>query len=211
MNQQKGQILIELLLAVAIAGVIAGLAAQLTGVSLRSVQVSSRESSARMLAEEAIESSLAVSQEKWHNIYNLAKGTPNYYYPFHQTAPVDKWVLLSGQENVTIEGVDYTRSLYFENVNREEATENITASSGLGIYDDPSTQKLTVVVSWNDGSVVLTKYLSRWKNETVVQTNWFGSSGTAGPVTNFGNNFFTDDANLDYNQPPGSITLRRGQ
>jgi len=33
----------------------------------------------------------------------------------------------------------------------------------------------------------------------------------AGPVTNFGYDFFTDDANLSYGTPPWSITLRREQ
>lgn len=209
-NQEKGQILIELLLVIAIVGVIAGLAAQMIGVSLRTVQVSGRETIAKNLAEEMMETVRAVSGEKWHNVYLLNKGQTNAYYPFHQTSPTDKWVLLAGQENVIIEGVTYTRYLYFENAYRDEITEKIVPS-GAGTYEDPSAQKMTAVVTWKDGSITLSDYFSRWPNETAIQTGWHGAIGVAGPVTNFGNDFFTDDANLSYNTPPWSITLRREQ
>jgi len=206
----RGQILIELLLVVAITAVIAGLAAQMIGVSLRSVQISGRETIAKNLAEEMMETVRAVSGEKWHNIYLLNKSQTNTYYPVHQTTPVDKWVLQAGQENVIIGGVTYTRYLYFENAYRDEITEKITPS-GTGTYEDPSTQKMTAIVTWNEGSITLNDYFSRWPNETAIQSAWFGAIGVAGPVTNFGYDFFTDDANLDYNTPPWSITLRREQ
>ncbi|HBC58913.1 TPA: hypothetical protein DCZ14_00645, partial [Candidatus Azambacteria bacterium] len=64
--------------------------------------------------------------------------------------------------------------MYFENAYRDEITEKITPS-GTGTYEDPSTQKMAGIVTWNEGSITLNDYFSRWPNETAIQSAWFGA------------------------------------
>jgi len=199
-KKNNGQILVELLVAVALAAIIFAVGGQLLDVTLQSNKLSKERLIANHLLQEGLEATIAVSSEKWHNIYNLNKGEPNYYHP---EINAGKWVLVSGQENIILNDLTYTRSIIIENVNRDN-NRNINA---LGI-DDPSTQKVTVTVSWGNNSLTISKYFTRWPNETATQTDWSGGPGQPGPVTSFNNKYDTEDYNLDVTSTPGSIKLK---
>ena len=76
---ENGQLLIELLLAIAAAAVIIMLGPQLLMVSLCSGKVSSERDAAVGLAKETFEAVRAAAGEKWQNLYNLTKGSAAYY------------------------------------------------------------------------------------------------------------------------------------
>jgi len=91
--------------------------------------------------------------------------------------------IASGTDDIIVDGVTYTRWFSVENVNRD-VNGDITEPGGT---EDPSTQKITVHVEWQElgdtASVVLTEYFTRWvRNETTVFTDWSGSSGAEGPI-----------------------------
>lgn len=80
----------------------------------------------------------------------------------------------------------YSKYFYVENVGRD-GNGNIVTSGGT---DDPSTQKISSVVSWQDGrQIVYPKYVTRKRNFAVVQTDWKGGSGEEGPLTLIGDKF----------------------
>jgi hypothetical protein len=105
-------------------------------------------------------------------------------------------------------GVAYTRYFYIDNISRDISMKNIEGSYNAG-HDDPSTQKVTVVVSWSNNaeSLTMTQYLTRWHNITCNQTSWVGGAlGTPVncPTTNYGSH----DGNMDTSGTAGSLKLK---
>jgi len=82
----------------------------------------------------------------------------------------------------------FTRYFYIDNVSRDtsgDIQESYSAST-----DDPSTQKVTAIVNWQDGRTMqLSHYLTRSKNRTFTQDNWSAGSGIDGPVTEIGRGY----------------------
>ena len=95
-----------------------------------------------------------------------------------------KWTLTLGTENVALNNTAYTRSVIIENVNRcldigADGARNIASSTvcspATNYVDDPSTQKITVTVSWTGGNpITVSEYVFRWKNKACKQTDWSG-------------------------------------
>lgn len=95
----------------------------------------------------------------------------------------------------------YSRYFYVDNVNRkacgsgEITTNAATACSGSAdnIGEDPATQKITINTSWNLKGVSETLensiFVTRWVNSISEQSDWGGSDGVAGAVSDFGNNY----------------------
>ncbi|OGY60043.1 MAG: hypothetical protein A3B23_03040 [Candidatus Colwellbacteria bacterium RIFCSPLOWO2_01_FULL_48_10] len=104
-----------------------------------------------------------------------------------------KWTANTTATTVTVNGVVYTRSLYLQNVCRDDSTGNITVvtdtggtaeactGSPSGDSWDPSTLKITTTVSWAGGEPLTTsEYITRWKNSSCTQTAW-STSGVTDP------------------------------
>ncbi|MBU4348652.1 prepilin-type N-terminal cleavage/methylation domain-containing protein [Patescibacteria group bacterium] len=72
-----------------------------------------------------------------------------------------------------------------------------TCLGASGVSEDPSTQKITVNTIWDMKGVRQTLedliYVTRWVNTAAKQTNWDGSSDTAGPITEFSSDYFDYD------------------
>lgn len=193
MNRQSGQLLLEILIAVVAIVAIAGLGAQLVLVGERSNEITGDKDTALKLVEETFEAVRGIATENWISIYGANKGSGNLYHPEQQGG---KWALVSDSEIVTINGVDYTRSLYIENVNRD-ANKNIVLTGGT---DDPSTQKIAVSVSWTGGETVSgSEYVTRWRGKGCVQASWDTSGGGTSfcPSTSF-------DSSSNLGDPPGT-------
>ncbi len=87
---------------------------------------------------------------------------------------------------VTVNGVDYHRYLYIQNVCRNDTTKNITGittSSGTTTTcasgtQDPSTLKINMIVNWAGGEVSSSDYITRWKNVACLQTTWTEANST---------------------------------
>ncbi|TSA45626.1 LamG domain-containing protein [bacterium] len=85
----------------------------------------------------------------------------------------------------------FTRYFYVENVCRtnDSAGDISTTASPCpgGTADDPLTQKVTAITSWLVGAgldqVSLGRYITRWGNFAIRQTDWAGNSGQEGPLS----------------------------
>ncbi len=182
MKKQSGQLLIEILVATVVIVGIAGLGAQLVLVGQKSNKLTSDKDTALKLVREASGALRSIATEDWQFVYRppdgtgdpiTGKGLGNLYHPIQVSG---KWVLTTGSEVVTINGVNYTRSLYIENVNRD-AGKNIVLTGGT---DDPGTQKIVVSVGWPGGVAVTdSEYITRWRGKGCVQTDWSGGAGGA--------------------------------
>ncbi len=180
----RGVMLLELLIAVAAAAIVFSLGAQLTYVSGKSGKTASDTTVALGLVSETHEAVRAVANEKWQNLFNITKNSA--YYP--QTSS-GKWILTSGTQTVTINGIAYLRSFIAQNMCRNQSTDavtGITDSNGTattcttsGGQYDPSTQKITVTVTWTGSDGVSTsEYVARWRNRICNQTDWSTGAGS---------------------------------
>lgn len=200
---KKGQILIELLVAIAVTAIVVGSVTELLFVSRRAGQDAARRMTQARLAEEAFEAVKAMRDQSWHSIYNLTKETQEYY----PKQLASSWALTTNPADriIIFDEADYERWIIIENMNRNSQGE-IVESGG---FDDPSTQKVTVTAR-TEGleDLVMTRYLTRFRNDVFVQTDWSGGAGQTGPVTAPNNMYFWDDGNVDVTGTPGSIKLK---
>ena len=188
-STQRGALLLELLIVIAILAIILSVGSQAMLVSMQSGKVSGERDVATALANEALEAVRGVTEEKWQNLYNLTgKGTTHYF--ASSTVSAGKWTLTATStatdELVVMNGITYTRYVIVDNVSRDATSRAIVTSGG---EDDPSTQKVTVTVSWpNADTVTISDYFFRWRNKVCSQTSWAGAGGTANGIEACGTN-----------------------
>jgi hypothetical protein len=157
------------------------------------------------LIEETFDAVNAAATESWNNISSLTEGATNYFPQISGT----KWAITSGTETVTLNTLSYVRSFTIQNVCRSTSTKNITGitdtngstntcTTSTGA-NDPSTQQLTVTVTWGSGnSLSQTEYISRWRNVTCNQNSW--SAVGAGPVS-CGTTLYSAQTNITTGTP----------
>lgn len=188
LSGNRGQLLLEILIAVAALAVIGILGSQLVLVSMQSNKLAAEKNVGLGIAEETFETARLVAEENWQNLYGLTKYSENYY-P-QKSAPAGKWIFTQGTENVIINDIAYTRYFTVQNVCRETSTKNvkgITDANGTaatcvenGGSFDPSTQKINITAYWpNADELSSSEYITRWRNNICLQTLWQtqGSSG----------------------------------
>ncbi len=166
--KEKGQTLIELLIAIGLSAIL--IPALLVGFSVtrdgRAQQEQRLQATSYLLeAQEAIR---IITANNWDNLVN---GT------YHPVVSGSTWALAVGSE--TISEFGFTRQIVISDVFRD-INGDIVASGGIL---DPSTKKITISVSWTNpiaSSVITDSYLTRHKNlshlETTVADFNFGSS-----------------------------------
>ena len=185
-NPESGMLLLEILIVVSIAAVIVALSANFIYLSLRSNKIANEKNVALGLLDEVFEAVRGASTEKWQNLYTLTHATQDY----HPIQTSNAWDISSagavGTESVAINNVSYTRSFRVYHVCRHASTRDITGltdSSGAsattcttsGGVADPSTQKVTATVTWNNAgnSVTASEYFAgRWRNKATNHTTW---------------------------------------
>ena len=215
----KGQSLIEILIALAIGGILIAGAAGAIALLLKNNLETKTIQTAVYLAQELADNVNVFAESDWHKIYDLSKGSANHYYVSSSTREIT-----GGDEPVSIEGKSFTRYFYVENVNREncgvgDITENAaTACSSWpgddnAITEDPSTQKLTVKIEWQGGrNLSETKYLTRSRNLSFQQTDWSAGANQENFPTSTGaslvNNKFATSTGIDYSTSTGSIIIQ---
>jgi len=178
LRDQQGQLLLEMLLLIGVIVMVGGLVSQITYASLTANKSSSLTSVAEGLADEEFAGVTAATYAKWHDLYNLTKSSSSHY---NVSQVAGAWQINSGDETLSLNGTMFTRYFYISNVCRDDATKAIVATSGVppctaGNSDDPSTQKVTVYVTWNGGSVSKSEYLTRWRNLLCQQSSWSATS-----------------------------------
>jgi len=170
----KGALLFELLIVISLIALVVSFSASAIYLSMRSNKATGDKDTATSLATEALEAARSVADEDWQNIYSLTKGVGHYY----PSISSNKWILTSGDEIINLNNVSYTRYITIDNVSRHATTRDIEVNY-VGANDDPSTQKVTVFVSFTGGDTVsISEYFSRWKNKICGQAGWVtGGSG----------------------------------
>lgn len=206
-DNERGQVLFEILLAVGVIVSVVAISVQLTQTSLQSADVAGDRTVSINIAREAFEATRAISAEKWQNLYGVTKGSQ-----YHPEVQGGKWVLVAGSENVILNSETYVRYLVIDNVSRDPSTRDIESSYNSA-SDDPSTQKVTVTVQKSNlADFSYFEYISRWKNASPVQTTWQATgqsdNPTSGDSTNFNNSYLSDDGNVDTTGAPGSFKLK---
>lgn len=203
----NGQILTELIIAIAITVILAAIGAQLIGVSLYSAGSSEERQSAVRLGEEVFEALRAITQgndassQGWNRIYLPpdgagdpinSKGTNNQY---KIVISGNKWQINSGSSTITLEGKDYNRYFIIENVSRASngAIESVYNSNN----EDPHMQKINVFISKAGGSqFTFSEYFSRYLNESTAQTSWLSQNcGTVGATSSI--SVYCSNTNID--------------
>lgn len=183
--QQRGALLLEILVVTAILGVILSLGSQMVFVSLKSNKTAGDRDVAVGLLNETIEAVRAIGDERWQTLYALLHNGTHYY----PVSSGGKWMVSAGgsDETVVANGINYTRYFTIENVSRcNDATRTIASSttctpSNTNYSDDPSTQKIIVSVSWSGSEpITQTEYLLRWRNKVCPQTDWSGGANPGG-------------------------------
>lgn len=176
----------EILLAIAVLTGIAAIVSGLVTTSSQSSQFSQIELIGTRLAEEAVETVRTVSQSNdaasqgWNLLYLppagggdpiTSKGSSN---PYHVIQSGGKWILVAGEETITLSNKSFQRKIIIDNVSRDPVSANIESSYNAS-RDDPATQKVTVVVSGSTfAPIQVVSYLSRYLNEGMLQTDWSG-------------------------------------
>lgn len=173
-KKNGGALLFELLIVISVLAIILSVGANAVFLSMRSNKTSGERDVAIALASETLEAVRAVVEEDWNNIYGLTKNS--HYYP---TESAGKWVLTETRdETVNINLASYTRYVVINNVSRDNDTRSIQGTYSSNA-EDPSTQKVTVTVSWTGGNpITISEYFFRWKNKICDQSDWSGGAGS---------------------------------
>lgn len=214
---ESGFSLFEILIAIAVFSVVGVSVAQIIGVALQSDKTAGQKTVALESAQETMSAVNAIAAEQWNNIYGLPKGAGNLFYPANTAASCGsvKWCVKSGTATTTIDGLDYVRWFYVDNVSRTGTTTDAVYNSP---DDDPSTQKVTVTVTWQAtdtgnqwGSVSISNYFTRSRNTAATQSQWSTSGQAANPTNgetaDFNGSYFTDDGHIDTTSPGNPIKL----
>lgn len=228
-TNNSGQSLVEIVVAVAAGFLLISGAVVLIAVTLRTSLQNKLLQPANFLAKDLTDKLVSYAESRWYcpsscytsdgvtpanyGLYNLSKGSVNPYHLDTSKSPF-QWAS-------SIEGINnYTRHFYLENICRNSTGDITGISDGGGTLqtcpnagdsEDPSTQKVVVVVSWaqtsQDGEVRIERYVTRSRrNQVFVQTDWSGG----------GNQFnewddeskFATSNNIDYGGTPGSLKVQ---
>lgn len=155
-KKQRGISVVEILVAVAIIGLMLTVLLGTATVSLQSSILIKQTTQASSLAQGAIE---AVRNFRdgttWDSdgIGTLTTGIA--YYAEKTTSAPAQWTLIQGEEAID----NFTRKIVFSDVSRD-GNDDIVASGGT---NDPNTKKAVVAVSWEDQEVEIVTYFTNWR------------------------------------------------
>lgn len=197
MKPRAGQSLIEILIALAVGGMLIGTAATLMAVVLRVSSQNLFLRTAASLNEELMEKVTAYAERQWYcagsnptcGVYNLGRYT-NYYLQPNGV----RFEPRLGTETITVDGVPYTRRFWAKNVCRNgdaiagpaDSADPCNFTYGVGAVEDPSTQQVVARTWWiqsgaQSSLLELTKYLTRARNVVFRQSDWSGGAAPSDP------------------------------
>src|SRR3989344_937137 len=208
-DDECGQSLLEVMIAIAIGALLLGVATISVNFMLRSKVVTKHHAIAAPLAQELLDNVASIGEARWLVLYNIPiKGDDILYY---LTESSTSFSILPGSETIIKDGISYARSFSINNVSRD-GMNNVISEGGGGI-NDPSTQKITVKVSWTLSDkisfITLNKFITRWKNFSFGQTDWSGGGGAIGPFRSDRgtHRYGAASSAIDTTSNPGSIQL----
>jgi hypothetical protein len=186
---------------IAVLAIVGTLGAHAIYLSMASDKRAGEKVAALGLLEEGSAQVEAIAAEKWQNIFLLSKNT-NYY----ALQSGGKWVTGTGTGTTTLNDINYLRNFVLQNVCRTSAKTitGTTDSNGVGTTctgtvetdaHDPSTQKVTITISWSNGiPLTLPLYVTRWPNKVCAQTAW--TTGGSSGVKSCPDSTYTASANI---------------
>lgn len=196
-KKESGQALIEILVAVVIAGIIIGGVAMTIGSSLSTGKKARYVTAATNIAQENIEAVKLLGASSWIDLYCPPVGTcpgsktssNHYKMVFADSA----WQMELGEATSTVENVLYTYYFYIDNVYRND-NGDIVESGG---DEDPSTQKITIIVSWSGAEdFSISEYLMRTTSAYLKDFNWLDGSTDDEPYTSSSGNYSTTSGDV---------------
>ena len=204
-NYQGGlaQSLVELIIGMAIGGILIGISTGAIVLLLRSNYDTRTTQIAVSLAQDYLDNINAIVDSNWHNIYDLGgKGSSS---QFHLAVSGATYAILPSSTSTMMEGKSFTRYFSVENVNRD-GSGNIVETGGS---EDPSTQKVAVTVNWEGNRTISkTQYLTRYRNISFIQTDWVGGPNQESFSTSSVNNKFSSSTNINYTASSGVIKIQ---
>lgn len=195
---KNGQSLIEVLVATSIGTLIVLGIVSVIAPALKSNKDVEKIQIGSALSRELAENIKIVAESDWHKIESLTAGT-NYY--LQSTS--SPFAIATGTQTLVLSSTTFQRSFTVQGVNRD-ALGKITTSGG---FSDPSTKKITI--SYNiggTGTSSLVRYLTRYRNNAYIQTDWSGGSGQTNSTTTI-NSRFASSTNVNYSSTTGSIKI----
>jgi type II secretory pathway pseudopilin PulG len=153
---QRGTTLVEVLVAIALAGVMLPTLATALITSRAGRATSQQQLQATALLHEATEAVRMVQRTDWNAV--AVDGT------YHPTVSATDWALASGPET----GNGFTREVVIASARRDSGGALVDTGGTV----DPAAKHVTVTVSWQtpyDGAVSGELYLTRWTGNTVWQ------------------------------------------
>ena len=183
LKNNKGQSILEVMLAVAIFALIGATLSSMILGSFNSLTRSANMIKAQALSDEAVEAVKLIKRGAWNKmVYDRSAVATN----------SNEWLFSGEGSTQIIDG--YTRIIDFEDVCRN-SSDDIVACPGA--YTDVHTKKAVVTIEWEvrpgvNNSIVREVYLSNWDSVNWVQTNWSEGGGQNIWSDNFGGNISTN-------------------
>lgn len=196
-KNQTGQSILEVIIAVALFGLLAATILNLSMGGDQALIQGGDQTKAESLAQAGIEAVRAIRDRAWNELTLSQSGVETI---------ANQWQFAGeGTDNVIDK---FTRTINFSDVCRDGSNQ-ITACPGS--YTDVETKKVAVNVSWPvrlgiNNSVQRISYLTNWKSTDWTQTDWSGGAGQS--IWSSANRFDSTDGNINFNTT-GQISLAR--
>lgn len=196
-GQEGGQVLVEILVAIVVAGIIIGGVVTIIGTSITTGKKNKQLTTATNISQETIEAVKLIGESSWIDLYCPPLGScpggktsSNHY---KMTFANNSWTMSLGEATTTIENIEYTYYFYIDDVYRNDSGDIVTS----GGDEDPSTQKITVAVSWQGGTdFSISEYVMRTTSAYFKDFNWSDGSLNDGPYTSSSGNYSTTSGDI---------------
>ncbi|MBU2542735.1 prepilin-type N-terminal cleavage/methylation domain-containing protein, partial [Patescibacteria group bacterium] len=191
----KGQSLLEVIVAMAIFALISAAMVSLSLGGLSALEQGGEQTQAEALAQEGVEAVRAIRDSAWNKlVYATSSVSIN----------GSEWEF-TGEDTTETIG-QYTRTISFADVCRDLSDDIVDCP---GSYTDLHSKKVTVIVDWEirpgvNNSVQKITYLTNWDSINWIQTDWSGGDGQS--IWSDATRYDSDDSNLDYGDS-GEIKL----
>ena len=159
-RQNKGALIIEVLIVIAVVSIIAEGLFVIASFSLRDSSLIEETSFANSSAQGAIE---AVRNFRDGTDWNKTEepkglGKLDNGVAYHPEISGGRWILVLGEETIN----DFERKIVLEKVSRDPYSEDIESDYNPS-NDDQDTRKIIATVSWKNKKVEVITYLTNWK------------------------------------------------
>ncbi|MFH1790266.1 MAG: LamG-like jellyroll fold domain-containing protein [bacterium] len=191
----SGQSLLEVIVAMAIFGLITAAMVSMVLGSFYSLNQGAQQTEAEYILQEGFEAVRAIRDRAW----NISE------YSQSGVTSTDGWQYLG--EGTTEQIGKYRRIITFFDVCRD-LSGNIADCPAN--YIDPHTKRVRILVRWQSqvgstSTISAVSYISNWDSIDWTQTNWVGGSGQS--LWSNETQYDSDDGGVDVTSIPGSVTL----